>query len=54
MVLQFSAPILVENLKELGTDFKPADQLFFDQIAEAAVDNATLKTAAKSSSTLSR
>lgn len=38
---------LVEKLNErFGTDFKPADQLFFDQIAEAAVDNETLKTAA--------
>ena len=39
---------LVDKLNErFGTDFKPADQLFFDQIAEAAVDNDTLKTAAK-------
>jgi len=39
---------LVDKLNErFGTDFKPADQLFFDQIAEAAVDNETLRTAAK-------
>lgn len=38
---------LVDKLNErFGTDFKPADQLFFDQITEAAIDNETLKTAA--------
>ena len=38
---------LIEMLNErFGTDFKPADQLFFDQITEAAVENETLKTAA--------
>jgi type I restriction enzyme, R subunit len=39
---------LIDKLNELfGTDFKPADQLFFDQIAEAALENETLKTAAQ-------
>lgn len=39
---------LIDKLNErFGTEFKPADQLFFDQIAEAAVDNETLKTAAQ-------
>ena len=39
---------LIDKLNErFGTDFKPADQLFFDQVTEAAVDNETLKTAAK-------
>ncbi|WP_339038098.1 type I restriction endonuclease [Bradyrhizobium symbiodeficiens] len=39
---------LVDKLNErFGTEFKQADQLFFDQIAEAAVDNETLQTAAK-------
>jgi type I restriction enzyme, R subunit len=39
---------LIAQLNErFGTDFKPADQLFFDQVAEAAVDNETLQTAAK-------
>jgi type I restriction enzyme, R subunit len=39
---------LVDMLNErFGTDFKPADQLFFDQITEAAVENETLKIAAK-------
>ncbi|MGB6283359.1 MAG: hypothetical protein WBG18_02875, partial [Xanthobacteraceae bacterium] len=33
--------------ERFGTDFKPADQLFFDQIAEAAVENETLRTAAR-------
>ena len=38
---------LVDKLNDrFGTDFKQADQLFFDQIAEAAVENETLKTAA--------
>lgn len=42
---------LVDKLNDrFGTDFKPADQLFFDQIAEAAVDNETLRTAAKANS----
>jgi type I restriction enzyme, R subunit len=40
--------LLVDKLNErFGTDFKPADQLFFDQIAEAAVENETLRTAAQ-------
>ncbi len=30
-----------------GTDFTPADQLFFDQIAETAVENPTLREAAQ-------
>jgi type I restriction enzyme R subunit len=39
---------LVDKLNErFGTDFKPADQLFFEQIAEAAVENETLRTAAQ-------
>jgi type I restriction enzyme, R subunit len=39
---------LIDKLNErFGTDFKPADQLFFDQITEAAVDNETLRTAAQ-------
>lgn len=39
---------LIDKLNErFGTDFKPADQLFFDQVTEAAVENETLKTAAK-------
>jgi type I restriction enzyme R subunit len=39
---------LVDKLNNrFGTDFKQADQLFFDQVAEAAVDNQTLQTAAK-------
>jgi type I restriction enzyme, R subunit len=39
---------LIDNLNErFGTDFKPADQLFFNQIVEAAVDNEILKTAAR-------
>jgi type I restriction enzyme R subunit len=38
---------LIDKLNErFGTDFKPADQLFFDQITEAAIENETLKTAA--------
>lgn len=38
---------LVNKLNDrFGTDFTQADQLFFDQVAEAAVENATLKTAA--------
>lgn len=42
---------LIDKLNErFATDFKPADQLFFDQIAEAAVDNETLKTAAQANS----
>ena len=32
------------------TDFKPADQLFFDQVTEAAAENETLQTAAKANS----
>ena len=39
---------LVDKLNDrFGTEFKQADQLFFDQIAEAAADSDTLKTAAK-------
>ncbi len=39
---------LVEKLNDrFGTDFKQADQLFFDQVAEAAAESATLKTAAQ-------
>ena len=39
---------LIDTLNErFGTDFKPADQLFFDQVTEAAIENETLKTAAK-------
>jgi type I restriction enzyme R subunit len=39
---------LVDKLNDrFGTDFKQADQLFFDQIAEAAVESETLKTAAQ-------
>jgi type I restriction enzyme R subunit len=39
---------LVSKLNDrFGTDFKPADQLFFDQVAESAVENETLKTAAQ-------
>lgn len=38
---------LVDKLNDrFGTDFKQADQLFFDQVAEAALENETLKTAA--------
>jgi type I restriction enzyme R subunit len=38
---------LVAKLNDrFGTDFTQADQLFFDQVAEAAVKNDTLKTAA--------
>lgn len=38
---------LVDKLNErFGTDFKQADQLFFDQVAEAAMENETLRTAA--------
>jgi type I restriction enzyme R subunit len=39
---------LIETLNErFGTDFKPADQLFFDQVAETAVANEKLQAAAK-------
>jgi type I restriction enzyme, R subunit len=39
---------LIDKLNErFGTDFKPADQLFFDQVTEAALENETLKTAAQ-------
>lgn len=39
---------LIEKLNErFGTDFKPADQLFFDQVAETAAANETLQAAAK-------
>ena len=38
---------LVDKLNDrFGTDFSQADQLFFDQIAEAAADNETIRTAA--------
>ena len=33
-----------------GTEFTPADQLFFDQIAESAVENDTLREAARANS----
>jgi len=39
---------LIEKLNErFGTDFKPADQLFFDQVAETAAANETLQASAK-------
>lgn len=39
---------LIDKLNErFGTDFKPADQLFFDQVTEAAVESDTLRTAAR-------
>ncbi len=39
---------LIHKLNELfGTDFTPADQLFFDQVVEAAVENAVVQEAAK-------
>jgi type I restriction enzyme R subunit len=39
---------LIDKLNErFGTDFKPADQLFFDQVTEAAIENETLQTAAR-------
>jgi type I restriction enzyme, R subunit len=39
---------LVDKLNDrFGTDFRQADQLFFDQVAEGAVENDTLKTAAQ-------
>ena len=39
---------LIDKLNDrFGTDFKPADQLFFDQVTEAAIENKTLKTAAQ-------
>jgi type I restriction enzyme R subunit len=39
---------LVDKLNDrFGTDFKQADQLFFDQVAETAAGNETLKTAAQ-------
>jgi type I restriction enzyme, R subunit len=39
---------LIDKLNDrFGTDFKPADQLFFDQVTEAAIENETLKTAAQ-------
>jgi type I restriction enzyme R subunit len=39
---------LVDKLNDrFGTDFTQADQLFFDQVAEAATENETLKTAAQ-------
>jgi type I restriction enzyme R subunit len=42
---------LIGKLNErFGTEFTPADQLFFDQIAESAVENETLQEAAKANS----
>ncbi|QOC24084.1 type I restriction endonuclease subunit R [Wenzhouxiangella sp. AB-CW3] len=42
---------LIDRLNErFGTEFTPADQLFFDQIAETAVENETLQAAAKANS----
>jgi len=39
---------LVDKLNDrFGTDFKQADQLFFDQVAETAAENETLITAAR-------
>ncbi|THD48933.1 MAG: hypothetical protein E8A46_20935 [Bradyrhizobium sp.] len=39
---------LIDKLNErFGTDFKPADQLFFDQVTEAAVESDTPRTAAR-------
>lgn len=39
---------LVDKLNErFGTDFKQADQLFFDQVVEDAMSNETLRTAAE-------
>ncbi|MCG5535952.1 type I restriction endonuclease subunit R [Ectothiorhodospira mobilis] len=39
---------LIGKLNErFGTEFTPADQLFFDQIAESAVENDTLREAAR-------
>lgn len=39
---------LIDKLNDrFGTDFKQADQLFFDQVAETAAGNETLKTAAQ-------
>ena len=42
---------LIDRLNErFGTEFTPADQLFFDQIAETAVENETLQAAARANS----
>ncbi|MDZ7815098.1 MAG: hypothetical protein U5N86_03555 [Planctomycetota bacterium] len=42
---------LIEKLNErFGTEFTPADQLFFDQVAESAVENETLREAAQANS----
>lgn len=39
--------LLIDALNErFGTDFKPADQLFFDQIVEAAISDESLRQAA--------
>lgn len=39
---------LIDKLNErFGTEFTPADQLFFDQVAEAAVEDETIREAAK-------
>ena len=37
----------MRHVAQFGTDFKQADQLFFDQVAETAAENETLKTAAQ-------
>lgn len=47
--LQLSQLIDVLN-ERFGTDFNPADQLFFDQIIEAAMGDATLQSAAAANS----
>ena len=45
---QVALSTLVEQLNErFGTNFTPADQLFFDQVAEAATEEETLKQASK-------
>jgi type I restriction enzyme, R subunit len=42
---------LIDTLNDrFGTDFKPADQLFFDQVEEIAITNETLKMAAMANS----
>ncbi len=49
MVREEAVPLstLIDLLNErFGTDFKPADQLFFDQIVEAAIADETLQQAA--------
>lgn len=45
---QVSLTALIDKLNDrFGTDFTAADQLFFDQVTEAAIQNQTLKTAAQ-------